>query len=208
VFPLPDAVLLPHTTLRLHVFEPRYRALVEDLLRGDKWLAVALLDPDRPATSTPPVFHEIAGAGRIGRVSKLTGDRFHIEVEGLERVRLMETSSGRPYRLARATAYPLDAEWLERREATVALREMIGLARGLATATGAVSSVPRDGEKRLALLDQLAARAFSDHRERQRVLEALDARERAMMVRTQLRLWARMLEAVARSPRPPDPDVN
>ena len=45
VFPLPNAVLFPGTTLPLYVFEPRYRQMVEDVLRHGRWIAVALLRP-------------------------------------------------------------------------------------------------------------------------------------------------------------------
>ncbi len=201
-------VLIPHTTLQLHVFESRYRALVEDLLRGDRWLSVVLLASGGTGDDGPPAIETVAGAGRLGRVSRLAGGRFHIEVEGMERVRLEEVPSDRPYRRARGTAFPLDPSWLGEREAVVALREMLRLARGLDTETQSVTTLPPDPVRRLALVNRLAARAFPGHRERQQVLEAAGARERVDLVRARLRLWARMVEAVERSSRPPDPRVN
>jgi len=45
VFPLPDLVFFPHATLPLHIFEPRYREMTEDALRGDRLIAMALLKP-------------------------------------------------------------------------------------------------------------------------------------------------------------------
>ena len=45
VFPLPSAVLFPHTVLPLHIFEPRYRSLVKSALTGDKVMAMAQLEP-------------------------------------------------------------------------------------------------------------------------------------------------------------------
>ena len=40
VFPLPGAVLLPGTHLPLHIFEPRYRAMVEDAIGGDRLIGM------------------------------------------------------------------------------------------------------------------------------------------------------------------------
>ncbi|HEY8427238.1 MAG TPA: LON peptidase substrate-binding domain-containing protein, partial [Sandaracinaceae bacterium] len=67
IFPLPSVVLFPGSVLPLHVFEPRYRAMMEDCVsRGPRAMAVALLRPgwERDYEGRPPVY-EIAGAGRI-----------------------------------------------------------------------------------------------------------------------------------------------
>ena len=45
VFPLPNLVLFPHVMQPLHIFEPRYRELLEDALAGDRLIAMALLAP-------------------------------------------------------------------------------------------------------------------------------------------------------------------
>ena len=45
VFPLPDVVFFPDTTLPLHIFEPRYRRMTEDALRSDRLIAMAVLKP-------------------------------------------------------------------------------------------------------------------------------------------------------------------
>ncbi len=45
VFPLPNLVLFPHVMQPLHIFEPRYRELLEDALAGDRLITMALLDP-------------------------------------------------------------------------------------------------------------------------------------------------------------------
>jgi Lon protease-like protein len=45
VFPLPGVVFFPRTVLPLHVFEPRYRAMVRDAVRGEGLIAVSLLRP-------------------------------------------------------------------------------------------------------------------------------------------------------------------
>ena len=45
VFPLPHTVLFPRTLLPLHIFEPRYRALLEDALRDSRRIVMAVLKP-------------------------------------------------------------------------------------------------------------------------------------------------------------------
>src|SRR5690606_21229592 len=78
IFPLPSVVLFPGSVLPLHVFEPRYRAMMEDCVsRGPRAMAVALLRPgwERDYEGRPPVY-EIAGAGRIVEWARRPDGRF------------------------------------------------------------------------------------------------------------------------------------
>ena len=45
LFPLPNLVMFPHVVQPLHIFEPRYREMLEDALEHDRLLAMALLQP-------------------------------------------------------------------------------------------------------------------------------------------------------------------
>jgi len=66
LFPLPRVVLLPGALLPLHIFEPRYRALVADALADDRRIGVATLLPDAaPQPGLPPAIHPIIGVGQI-----------------------------------------------------------------------------------------------------------------------------------------------
>jgi len=107
LFPLPGAVLFPETVLPLHVFEPRYRALVRHALARDRRLAIVLLrhGPRGPRDVAPPI-HEVATVGRIENLRPLPDGRFLLDVVGATRVRLVEIDSDRPFRLARALALP------------------------------------------------------------------------------------------------------
>ena len=89
VFPLPKAVLLPGSGLPLHVFEPRYRALVEEALESDRVMAVARLAPGwESAYEGRPRLMPVAGAGVIEEHEKLPDGRFNILVRGVARVRI------------------------------------------------------------------------------------------------------------------------
>ncbi|MEZ4392552.1 MAG: LON peptidase substrate-binding domain-containing protein [Polyangiales bacterium] len=101
VFPLPGLVLLPGQRLPLHIFEPRYRAMVRDVLDASGWMAVACIeDPD---AEDPPAFSSLATVGRVVAQQRLPDGRFNILVEGLRRARLGEVPASTPYRAARVT---------------------------------------------------------------------------------------------------------
>lgn len=105
VFPLPNSVLFPHTVLPLHVFEPRYRAMVRDVVRGDRSIAIALLCPGWEQEDTPS-FHPVGTVGRISGIEELADGRFLLNLAGRERVRFTELPTDKPYRLVMAEALP------------------------------------------------------------------------------------------------------
>lgn len=96
VFPLTGVFLFPHQLLPLHVFEPRYRQMVEDLLDGPGRLVLA--SPRRRRDPDASDLPEVAGLGEIVRHEKLPDGRFMIWVLGLARVRIRERPSERLYR--------------------------------------------------------------------------------------------------------------
>lgn len=101
IFPLPEVVVFPGTPAPFHVFEPRYRAMTEAALAGDRLLAVATLRDagDSSAQGRAPVF-PVAGAGFIEAFERLPDGRFNILLRGVARVRLVEEllGTGHPYR--------------------------------------------------------------------------------------------------------------
>lgn len=109
VFPLPGVVFLPEQRLPLHIFEPRYRAMVRDALSGAPYLVVACITGDTPRE--PPPFSRVATLGRIAGHQRLADGRFNILLEAVARVTLEERPFVPPYRRARAVALvdPIDA---------------------------------------------------------------------------------------------------
>jgi Lon protease-like protein len=85
VFPLPNVVFFPDTFLPLHVFEPRYRGMVEDALAGERLIAIVLAREVRPP-GEPPAMHPIGSLGRVEIVETLEDGRFMILLRGLARV--------------------------------------------------------------------------------------------------------------------------
>jgi len=102
VFPLPDVVLFPHVCLPLHIFEPRYRAMVGDALGGDRLIGMVLLKAGWEADyeGRPPVY-EVGCAGLISHAERLPDGRYDIVLHGLEKFAITGEADGRPYRIAR-----------------------------------------------------------------------------------------------------------
>jgi Lon protease-like protein len=101
VFPLPNVVLFPHVSLGLHIFEPRYRQMVEEALASDRLIAMALLKDgwERDYYGSPPV-HPVACAGMIEEYQRLPDARLNIRLRGLSRVALGAFAGAAPYRVA------------------------------------------------------------------------------------------------------------
>ncbi len=101
MFPLQDVYLFPGTFIPLHIFEPRYRQMVEDSLDGPGRIVIA--SPIEAQSSTEcnatPKVHPIAGLGEIARHERLEDGRFMIWLAGLTRVRIVgEQPMERMYR--------------------------------------------------------------------------------------------------------------
>ncbi len=101
VFPLPNGVLFPRAQLELHIFEPRYRALLEASLDTHRCIAIAQILPGTDAEGVPHIA-TIAGAGTIEQRHRLPDGRSHIVLVGRARVLLDELPFEPPFRRARA----------------------------------------------------------------------------------------------------------
>jgi ATP-dependent Lon protease len=102
LFPLPNLVLFPHVMQPLHIFEPRYRCLLEDALATDRLIAMALLAPgwENDYEGRPPLC-PMACLGRVTTHHRLEDGTFNLLLLGLHRVRLLrEIDPGKPYREA------------------------------------------------------------------------------------------------------------
>jgi len=108
LFPL-RTVLFPHATLRLHVFEERYRTMVNDCLRTDGPFGVALIrDGEEIGEGAEPYL--VGTVARIVKVETYEDGRMDIEVQGERRFRIRELDESRPYLLGRVQTveeYPL-----------------------------------------------------------------------------------------------------
>jgi hypothetical protein len=103
IFPLPGAVLLPHTLVPLHVFEPRYRKMTRDCREGPRVMALANIPDESAAAEAPPRVERIIGVGVLARVEDLPDGRYNVVLRGVLRARIVEElDTAEPYRLVRA----------------------------------------------------------------------------------------------------------
>jgi Lon protease-like protein len=91
VFPLANVVLLPGEILPLHIFEPRYRAMVCDALNGHRVIGMVEYAADhRSSTQEPLPVREVGCAGYIADHRKLPDGRYLLWLLGLERFTIAE----------------------------------------------------------------------------------------------------------------------
>ena len=101
IFPLPNVVLFPNVFLPLHIFEPRYRQMVDEALNGDRIIGMVLLRPgwERDYDGRPHVY-PVGCAGVITHAERLADGRFNIVLRGMEKFRIASEEPGKPYRIA------------------------------------------------------------------------------------------------------------
>lgn len=102
LFPLPSVSLFPNVMLPLHVFEPRYRTMVEDVLRTHRTIAMAVLqegwEPSYESKKLP--LHKMVCLGQIVADERLDDGRYFLLLQGLCRGELAyELETDRPYRV-------------------------------------------------------------------------------------------------------------
>jgi Lon protease-like protein len=193
VFPLPDVVFFPETVLPLHVFEPRYRAMIGDCLAGDRRLAVAMLRPgwERDYHGRPPVF-PVAGAGEIVQAEQLADGRYNILLDGRMRVRIEEELPGeRAYRVVRAR--PL-RDVVREADRDALMERMLTLRASHAKLLDALGQGHADLVARLtvagarpgAVIDRIVSAVVPDAGVRQKVLQTTDIGERLDLAITAL----------------------
>ncbi|WP_373636842.1 LON peptidase substrate-binding domain-containing protein [Yoonia sp. BS5-3] len=97
VFPLPGALLLPRSRLPLHLFEPRYLAMLDDVLKTPSRL-IGMVQPYE-APGSEKKLHTIGCAGKLTAFSETEDGRYMITLSGASRFRIVEEVDGfTPYR--------------------------------------------------------------------------------------------------------------
>jgi Lon protease-like protein len=108
LFPLPDYFLYPGVVAPLHVFEPRYRQMFEDLMDSPGRLVLTAYRPDSPRGAHGPVTLPVGTLAEIVQHEKMDDGRFLVLVAAVARVKLREVPSDRPYRVVDAVVVPDD----------------------------------------------------------------------------------------------------
>jgi uncharacterized protein len=191
VFPLQGCILLPRSALPLNIFEPRYLAMVNDALAGDR--VIGIVQPSTPAAdgespqgkSCP--LRQTGGAGRITSFSETEDGRILITLTGVARFDIVhEQPSAGPYRLCQVSyeTYAKDFVQGHGQDAVDWPRLLRVLrtyldARKLSADWASIERSPAE-----LLVNTLAMISPYGPEEKQALLEAPDLRERADVLMT------------------------
>ena len=186
VFPLTGVLLLPRAMLPLHIFEPRYRAMVRDALDDEGIVGMVQPRAEGSDPANPPIY-EVGCAGKIQSSEQLDDGRYTIALQGIARFRIDREFALHPdgYRTVHADFEGFGDD-LDARRSTPVNRESLLEAlsdflvrRGLKADWDAVAKA--DDEM---LVNALSMGCPFAANEKQALLECRDSGERARMLET------------------------
>jgi len=182
VFPLTGVLLLPRARLPLNIFEPRYLAMVDHAMAGNR--IIGMVQPKTPGSETgrrPPLLSQVGCAGRIVEYSETDDGRYLITLFGLIRFKLAgERDADTPFRQVAADYSSFTGDFNQERAPDIARDRLIGALRPylqdreMQTDWSAIEDAPAD-----TLVDALAMLCPFEPAEKQALLEARGLKERA-----------------------------
>jgi Lon protease-like protein len=187
IFPLPGVVLLPGTLLPLHIFEPRYRAMVADALLGDRTIGMAMMKPGWERAGSMPAIFPVGGAGRIVDSETLPDGRYNIVLEAEFRYRVIDESRPAPYRVARVEEID-SVPFPNERKAARACDEAVTLFGRLA-ASMSLPPLPEPPLSPEHLGSEIAVRLRYEPAELQALLETDSVPARLAALMSRMRDW-------------------
>lgn len=208
IFPLPNLVFFPQTRIPLHVFEPRYRQLIADVVEGDQRFGIVLL---RPGWETDyfgaPAVHVCGTMGRIEQTVPLDDGRYNIVMFGETRFHIIDEVSREPYRTVRVTTRPqIERDPTEAYAQRTWLAELSQQYLRFFPEQEAVPEVETAGLE--ALTNALIMALQLDVAEKQRLLETDDLVARAEVVAGELQGRIESLTFLAPFRQEGDPSRN
>src|SRR5665648_292450 len=101
LLPLKETVVFPETMMPLAVGQPRSVRLIDDILQGDKMVALVTVKSEDVESPGPDDIYEIGTLSVIQKMIKAPDDTLRIIVQGIRRIRVIEVTSEEPYLVAR-----------------------------------------------------------------------------------------------------------
>ena len=105
VLPLRGAVVFPLAVVPLAVGQPRSVRLVDDVMRGNRLVALVAQRTETPE-APPDELHRVGTVGVIHQFARLGDGTLQLAVQGLERIRILDFVKTEPYLVARVDAHP------------------------------------------------------------------------------------------------------
>lgn len=126
LFPL-NTVLFPGMPLRLHIFEERYRLMLQRVTATNSTFGVNLIKSGEEALGPLPEPYHVGCTARIVQVERLNDGTFHLTAIGDERFRVVRMGVGQPYLTAFVESMPLQAHHtIDVVRGTHGLRRLLG----------------------------------------------------------------------------------
>ena len=191
VMTLPNVAFFPQALMPLHIFEPRYRQMLKDVLATNRLFAVTGLDIaqiNEPGQFEPP--HRVASVGIVRACQKNANGTSNLLLQGLCRVEVLEIITDKPYRRIRVR--PLPSAPVEDPAENIRLRTELARLIALKQKFGApvpseMAEFLRTVEDPEVFIDLAAFSLCEDSALKQRLLETLDVRRRLELFARQLR---------------------
>ena len=188
IFPLPGALLFPDLHLPLHIFEPRYRAMVSEAMARDR--RIGMIQPRPGDDAERPALFDLGCVGRIAEVEMLSDGRSNIVLEGIALFRILrELDVTTPFRQVDAILLPRARDEalssVERASLEMESRRFAD-SQGYAVDWEAVSRLDDD-----SLVNGIAQIAPFDVASKQALLEAGNITERADLIVQLMRFFGR-----------------
>ncbi|MBV9008186.1 MAG: LON peptidase substrate-binding domain-containing protein [Verrucomicrobia bacterium] len=189
VMPLPGALLFPHALLPLHIFEPRYREMLEYALARERMFCIALLRPQPKEWHNDHDFFDVATIGLIRACVGRSDGTSNLILQGLQRVSFTSFAQLDPFPVAEFETLQSETETTVETEALGSkVLELYGRFRTMGRKLPAKIDKYVTGMTDLAMLADLMASTFIvDPLRRQQILEELDLNNRLRLVIQYLR---------------------
>lgn len=189
VMPLPGTVLFPHALLPLHIFEPRYRQMLEHALGQHRLFSVTLIKPSCPDWREPEDFFHLAAVGLIRACVGRSDGTSDLILQGLQRVRFTDFEQDSPFPIAKIEIVESSDETTVKTEALAekVLELYSQLKRNGRRLPDKVDRYLSELNNVEMLADLVASTFLTDPLRRQRVLEEASLNQRLRLVITYLR---------------------
>ncbi len=217
LFPLPNLVLFPGVIQALHLFEPRYRQLIEDALASDELITMSLLRPGwKSELKANPGIYPTVCIGKIVTHARLEDGRYNLLLMGAQRAKIIrEIEDGSPYRLAEVQLCDERTECSPSQEAELR-KEIISQFRSLAARRPQFDQESLEqllGEELplTRLIDLVCYSSGANPVDQQQVLEATETCDRAEIVISILQKQIELKQIQIEKPSidfPPDFSLN
>lgn len=185
LFPLPEVFLYPGTFLPLHIFEPRYRSMLEFTMENGGEIGLAPFPKTWKGLGRPPL-PEIVGYGHVIQKESFPDGRSNILVEGLGTARVLSIESTDPFYISQVERRIHEKNPKNDSEFSERLNELLHLTKRILLSEGADESLILKMNQIFEHpypVDFIASILYFDFRTRQEILEETNVRTKSTRLR-------------------------